>query len=775
MRLFALSLAVVLLLTPISSPAASSQEVEQALTKAKKYLYSQHRNGSWEKSASQEPRSPDKLTGSQWGGQTALVVYALLAAGDNPNNEPKLAAAIDFLKKARVSGTYALGVRCQVWLLLPQSPEVKNLMRRDAAALQVMMKTQGPAKGFYDYDARGTSYSLSRSQYAVLGMWGAALAGVEVTQDYWRKVDTAWSAAQEPDGGWRYQKGGRGYPVTAGITAAGVATLLIAQEQLLADAGAQCNGNPPATAVNKGLAWLDQHFDQVASEKNLEREYPFATLYAVERVGVASGLKYFGANDWYQKGGDYLVQRQKDDGSWKAGDSYFGAVPDTCFGILFLARGRAPLMMNKLQHGEPPEPVADAAGAPAAKPDALTALQKLKAKPLDWNQRPRDVANLARWVSSAAERDVNWQVLGPQAALGDFYDAPILYVSGTQPLKLADETKEKLRQYVEGGGLILGNADCGGKAFATSFQKLGRELFPKYEFRELPADHVLYANAVYPRTRWKNKPSVLGLSNGVRELMLLLPQADAGRVWQSRVVGGKEEAWQLGADLFFYAAGRKDLRYRGESSYIADDPKSEPTRELTVARIEYNGNWDPEPGGWRRLATLLRNERKIKLNAVPVKLGAGKLGGDVRFAHLTGTATFKLDEAARAEVKKFVQSGGTLLLEAAGGSAAFATAADAEARALFPDAAPTVLPTSHPCYEKLDSVSYRPFAQKLVGKANTPRLQALTVGGRAAVFVSREDLSTGLVGHSVDGITGYSPNSAIELMTRLLLYATPEK
>jgi hypothetical protein len=223
MRPLAICLSVVLLLPSFVS-AATSQEVEQSLTKAKKYLYSQHRNGSWEKARAQEPRSPDKLTGSQWGGQTALVVYALLAAGENPNNEPKLAAAIDFLKKAKVSGTYALGIRCHVWLLLPQSAEVKALMRRDAAALQVMMKTQGAAKGFYDYDARGTSYSLSRSQYAVLGMWGAALAGVEVPQDYWRKVDTAWSAAQETDGAWRKQKGARGYTVTAGNTAPGVAT-----------------------------------------------------------------------------------------------------------------------------------------------------------------------------------------------------------------------------------------------------------------------------------------------------------------------------------------------------------------------------------------------------------------------------------------------------------------------------------------------------------------------------------------------------------------------
>lgn len=777
MRRLALVVPVLLVTAPVFG--ATSQEVEQALVRAKKYVYSQHRNGHWEKSDKQEPKSDDKLTGSQWGGQTALAVYALLAAGDNPNAEPKLADGIKFLKRAKADGTYALGMRCMVWLLLPQAPEVKQLMRRDAMALQVMMKTRGNAKGFYDYDPRGSSYSLSRAQYAVLGVWGAAQSGVEVPIDYWRKVDAAWTAAQEPDGGWRYQKGGRTYPVTAGITAAGVATLLQAREHLLAHTGAACNGNPGAGAAERGLAWLDQNFHQVASEQSYDREYPFATLYAVERVGVASGLKYFGRHDWYQKGGAYLVKRQKDDGSWKGPDSYFGALPDTCFGILFLARGRAPLLMNKLQHGEPLEVASASPGqpnAPAAKPDALTVVRKLNARLPDWNQRPRDVANLAQWVSTVAERDLNWQVLGAAATLRDLHDAPVLYVSGTQPLRVDDPMKAKVRQYVEGGGMVLANADCGGRAFADSVRKLAAELFPKYEFRELPADHVIYANGVFSRDKWKNKPSILGLSNGVRELILLVPQADLGRAWQQRVVGGREESWQLGANLFFYAAGRRDLRYRGESHYVEAAPNVEPTREIVVARLEYNGNWDPEPGAWRRLGAQLLNEQKVKLTVRPVKPGAGGLAGDVRFAHLTGTAAFKLDAAARAELRKFVRGGGTLLVEAAGGSAAFADAADAELKALFPESKATALPLSHPLYArgrtKLATVAYRAYAQKVVGNTRSPRLQAIAVGGRPAVMFSREDLSAGLVGTPADGIIGYDPASATEIMTRLVLFGS---
>lgn len=748
-----------LVVIPSSLRAASPTDVEQSITRAKAYLYSKHANGTWEKAPQQDVNSKDRILGSQWGGQTALVAYALLAAGDNPNAQPKLAEAIAFLKQAKVTGTYAIGIRCLVWARLPQSPEVKTLLKQDAAALRAMMKTQGVARGFYDYDARGsaTAYSLSRSQYAVLGMWAAAQSGVEVPTDYWRTVAASWTAHQDATGGWNYRKGGREYPVTAGMTAAGVATLYLAQEFLLADSARACQGNPASPAIDRGLKWLADNFEQVGAEEGYEREFPFVTLYAVERVGMASGRKHVGGNDWYQKGADYLLARQRKDGSWHNKGAFVGVIPDTCFGVLFLARGRTPVFMNKLEFAPPA-----AAPGTARKPE--------------WNQRPRDVANLAYWVSSVAERDLNWQVIREDAPLRDWHDAAILYISGTRAMQPADETRAKLREYVEGGGLVLGHADCGGRAFANSFRKLGAELFPRYHFRDLPADHPVYRNGPFLREKWKAKPTVQGLSNGVRELMVLIPQGDPGRRWQSKVVGGNEPAWQLGANLFFYAADRRSLRYRGETHLVEPDPLAKPRRPLAVARIQYDGNWDPEPGGWRRLANVMYNQAGIGLTAEPVPLNAGALSR-FRIAHLTGTAAFKLDETARARLKMFVAGGGTLIVDAAGGSAAFATSAQAELKALFPDAKLAPLPAGHAIYSdaagKPEAVAYRAFAQKaLVGLTKAPRVQGIAFAdGKVRVFYSREDLSAGLVGQSVDGIIGYEPRSATAIMGGIIRFA----
>jgi len=77
-------------------------------------------------------------------------------------------------------------------------------------------------------------------------------------------------------------------------------------------------------------------------------------------------------------------------------------------------------------------------------------------------------------------------------------------------------------------------------------------------------------------------------------------------------------------------------------------------------------------------------------------------------------------------------------------------------------------PKSDPLYEGL-TVEYRHFAKKALGLLDEPQLRAIRINNRRAVVFSRVDLSGGLVGQAVDGIVGYTPQSATELMVKLLL------
>ena len=68
-------------------------------------------------------------------------------------------------------------------------------------------------------------------------------------------------------------------------------------------------------------------------------------------------------------------------------------------------------------------------------------------------------------------------------------------------------------------------------------------------------------------------------------------------------------------------------------------------------------------------------------------------------------------------------------------------------------------------------IRYRHFAKLILGSDRTPQLRAIRINGRYAVYYSRYDLSAGLVGEPVDGIVGYEPDSATQIMSGVILHA----
>src|SRR3954468_10229874 len=176
----------------------SPRDVDAAILNGKNYLFSQQaKDGSWEKDFDKH--------GDQKTGQTALVVHALISAGENHQDE-RLVKAIDYLKSTQTTGVYALGVRCQLWGELPQTPDVKTAMQKDAKLLMNGIQREGKITGFYTYNVgQGKAYSLSRAHYAVLGVWAAAQSGMDVPNTYWQFVEKSWIDQQDPSGGWSYK------------------------------------------------------------------------------------------------------------------------------------------------------------------------------------------------------------------------------------------------------------------------------------------------------------------------------------------------------------------------------------------------------------------------------------------------------------------------------------------------------------------------------------------------------------------------------------------
>ncbi|HZL34855.1 MAG TPA: DUF4159 domain-containing protein [Tepidisphaeraceae bacterium] len=765
---------------PAARGAASSAEVDTAIQRAVAYLYAHEKNGNWETIPRPKPPKEGGFSeAAKWGGESAIATYALLAANESPR-KPEIQKAIKWLMDNDLRGTYAVGLRSQVWNLIPAESRTRaNNQARDLDRDFVLASRiqKGRYAGYYGYsygNAAATSlgsrgmgldpngppanawFDRSNSQYGVLGAWALEQAGAEIPFPYWKQENEVWTHSQHADGGWSYRDthDAQGKP-TYTMTSAGIATLFITQDYIMREnyhIFDVCHGGVRNEAIEKGLAWMDHHID-AALNPGASGWY-FYGLYGIERIGVASGRKYFNTVNWYDRGSDALVHSQGPDGSWA------GTIHDTCFGLLFLVRGRAPVMMNKLQYDITPKRQAD-----------------------PWNERPRDVANLAKWMGKhSLEGYLNWQIVNLKVNVDELHDAPILYIAGSEELKLSDADIAKLRLFVEQGGMILGNADCSSRIFGTTFKKLGNKMFPKYEFRRLPINHPIY-NEQYHARQWKRHPLVEGMSNGVREIMILIPDSDPSRAWQTDSAKTREESFQLAGNIFLYATDKQNLAHKGETYIVnADGPGG---REVKVARVEAGENWDPEPGAWRRFCAIVHNDQHIDLEAEPVKLGEGALHfPDYKIAALTGATKFVLNDAARKELKDFVDAGGTLIVDAAGGSTDFADSAESELKTIFGAAAANALSTplalddmvySQPKITSKDIV-FRNFARRaFTGAAHDPRIRGIRIGDRIGVFYSREDLTAGLVGEPVDGIVGYTPASAVKLMTNMVLYASAPK
>ena len=772
--LLALFLTVCLCPHPASAQLdnATAAKVNDAVAKAKAYLYAQQTpDGTWEDVAGPVPPGQSKAQNDdqdpdagQWGGRTSLALYALLAAGESPT-EPRLAKAVAFVKTSKISGTYAVGVRMLALSYLPMKPDVKAAVGAEAQLLLQTVKTQKDAAGHYDYNVLYRDaplvYSHSRSQYGTLGMWAADRMGYDAPPAYWQLVDAGWRRNQRAGGGWGYKVAGGESDTkeTLGMTVAGVASLFITNDMLGRANARACNGNLVDANIEAGLKWIAEHFEDFDPDSEYLRDWKYPTLYGLERVGAASGLRSIGGNDWYARGVAWLLPEQKADGSFKSagksGRPETAGLVDTCFALLFLGRGRSPVLAAKLVHG-------DARGAAKA----------------DWNQRPRDLANLAAFAGSGIERELHWQIVTADRSADEWLDAPMLYLSGSDALDLPADVKDKLRDYARKGGLIVLNADCGRAGFARSAQQLGKELFPGYDFRVLETDSPIYSMQ-YPLAKARRVPRAMALGNGARELMVLIDQGDAGRDWQTSDAKADAEALQFGANLYLYAVDRGGQRYKGQTTVVAPNPAKKPSRKAAVGRIKYAGNWNPEPYGWDRLAAVMHNDYGTDLSVRAVDPSTDDLAG-LQLLHLTGTDAFALTDLARKAIAAFVDSGGTLLVDAAGGSSAFGTAADKELREIFGNAADALTQPAPPdlsLYGDLAdapklAVEYRLAARQSLGDAREPMLRVINKGERPAVIYSAQDLSVGLVGMPVAGVVGYAPETATALVARAVRLAS---
>jgi hypothetical protein len=466
-------------------------------------------------------------------------------------------------------------------------------------------------------------------------------------------------------------------------------------------------------------------------------------MYGLERVGLASGFKYFGDHDWYRAGAARLVARQNPRGSWDGGSanaSTWDADVEAAFNLLFLSRGRHPVVISKLRYDG------------------------------SWANRPRDLANLTRFATREIERPLNWQVVPLNRPWTDWTDAPILYVASHAPVAFGEDALAKFRSYVGAGGMLFTQADGDRPEVNAWAEELAKKLFPDYPMADLPEDHALFKVFYQPGDR----PPLRYVTNGSRVLMLH-SASDISQHWQTRNERNRRGLFELGVNVVLYASGKGEFRNRLASAAYAETSGPATGGRIAVARVKYDGNWNPEPGAWPRFDHFFRRETDVALEVTPTAL-ADLDAGAAGFAHWTGTAAYAPTDAEIAAIGKYVTDGGVLLVEPTGGGGEFFKSATAALRKAFPEAQPQMISKTHPILTAsgpgMDDLS-RPRTRlyvRALEQGTGGRIDAITAG-RGKVILSPLDLTTGLLGCNVWGVLGFEKDHAMKLAKNVILWS----
>ncbi|HEX4792334.1 MAG TPA: DUF4159 domain-containing protein [Humisphaera sp.] len=545
--------------------------------------------------------------------------------------------------------------------------------------------------------------------------------------DYW--PDKNLFLRNQNDGQWRY-------------TIAGLASLFAAMDFVdRTDFKNQVGRDAFWPPMRRALAWLEQGDRPITNV--LDGEAALGPWHDLADLGSASGLKYLGTHDWYREVAARLV-----------------ATPPQSLGylqeadrLLFLTKGRPPVMINKLRMEH--------------------AVQTHDTRELNnpyWNNRPRDLSNLTRWASHELERTVSWQIASLDRDWSDWTDAAVLYFASHRPLRISPADLDKMRAFAQSGGMLFTQADADDPSYDRFVKELAARLFPEYPLEDLPSDHPIYSVNYH----LFGKVPFKAVTNGARILLLYSPR-DITQFWNGRDFAVHRNLFEMGANMFLYAGGKRDWRNRLESWYIPA-PMGSPVLTLDVARLKYEGNWDPEPGGYFRFRRSLQCETGYDLDAQPVNW-ADLEPGTHPIAHVTGTAAYEPRSEELVAMRKYVMEGGVLLIDACGGSSAFGDSMRKAIARVFPDNPLEALPRNHPLLNAgyqgmadLRNVRPRQYVnEQLLQNNRRGELQMLSAGKGHVIF-SPMDISCGLLGIDTWGVYGYTPEYSTRLMQNILLW-----
>ncbi|UCG63283.1 MAG: DUF4159 domain-containing protein [Candidatus Zixiibacteriota bacterium] len=232
-----------------------------------------------------------------------------------------------------------------------------------------------------------------------------------------------------------------------------------------------------------------------------------------------------------------------------------------------LALGSGFITLSALAQLTEPEPALDLtrAGRPHEgnpNPSALKVARLHYSGGGDWYWGRSAVPNFLNFVNENTDFPVDTNEYEITIMDPELFRYPFLFATGHGVISFSAEEKERLRQYLAGGGFLFVNDSYGMDA---NFRETMEELFPERQVVELPFDHLIYHGFYdFPNGPPKihehdNKPprGYAIIING-RAVIYFLVESDIGDGWEDPQVHNdpeekRLEAFKMGVNILTYA------------------------------------------------------------------------------------------------------------------------------------------------------------------------------------------------------------------------------
>ena len=417
--------------------------------------------------------------------------------------------------------------------------------------------------------------------------------------------------------------------------------------------------------------------------------------------------------------------------------------------------------------------------------------KELYGQDIYWNATPNDVNNLLKSMKDQVDANFQMDARPLSKISSDPEQNPVLFRSGHYNFSYTPEERQKLREYLLNGGMIIYNTGLGSAPFYNSVVRELKEMFPEQPLQRLTSDHPIfhsyydvdrvdYTSGVKKSGYVGDEPWFEGVEINCRVVALVSRWGMAvgwqGEVQEDWQAYQPDSAFRLGVNILNYASSMRAWAKNAAQAMQFQDKLKSYSDTISLAQVVYDGVWKTRHKG---LSVLLQtfNDR----TGIPVKFGLKELRltdksiFDSPVLYMSGHEHFELSSEEKAALKEYLENGGLLFAESCCGRKGFDASFRQLISSLFPGKKLDRIPTSSPLFKQpndISSIGVTAGLMQETGQAQTePTLLGLDLYGHYGVIYSPFGLAGGWEMSQSPYARGVNDVGALQLGQNILMHS----